>query len=357
MKRQTLGTLASTLILTWAADAQDSLRTLVPEQEAFRDFEVSQSALDVQLFIDNPQGFYRVDETLELSVLTNMDAYVTIVGINDDNQVTVLFPYADANEDNFIQADTLTAVSGTGTGLTLRFQEPVGTDLVKAFATTEYIPLMDPAHLQQIPGGRLAVSDLGARTLLPEIETVIEETPQDGALWATDSVTVTSYTGNLPATHMDPGQTTTVTEPFALTLHTDKLVYSVGEPVAIRVQSDTDCSLALYNIGTSGAVRQIFPNQSQRDPQIKAGQALDVPGPDAQILAVGPTGAETLLALCAATGHPAIAQEQAFVEQMFPNIGDLGSLNQRNLTLITTPAAPELALGATVRAATAIIVR
>nr|WP_319383280.1 DUF4384 domain-containing protein [uncultured Roseibium sp.] len=339
------------------AHADDTVfRTLVPEQEQVASIEVPQSELDIQLKINNPKGLYKVGETLELSVATNKDAYVTVVSVNEDKVMTVLYPYAEGT-DNLVKPGELKKIAGKGTGVLLRFAEPVGTDVIKAFASTEKVPLLDADILATASGSKIRVAKAEIKTLVPEIEGAISETASSGkAEWATDSVSVTSYSGELPAAYSDAGQTISVSEPFSFSLASNKLVYDLGEPIKITASTEKECRLAIYNIGTSGAVRQLFPNKVQTDATLKAGQPMEISGA-VTFSSVGPAGAETVLALCSEKAVPTMNEAADLINELFPKVGDWDQLSQKNLTLVATPEAQELGLGLTARAAMSLLTR
>lgn len=340
------------------AQAEESaVKTLVPEQEQVASIEVPQSELDVKIKINNPKGIYKIGETLELFVTTNKAAYVTVVSVNENKVMTVLYPYAEGT-DNFIKPDQVTKIAGEGTGVLLRFAEPIGTDVIKAFASTKKVPLLDADILATASGSKVRVAKPQVKTLVPEIEETINETANSGeAEWATDSVTVTSYAGKLPATYTDAGQTVSVSEPFSFNLSSDKLVYSLGESIFISASTDKDCQLVIYNIGTSGVVRQLFPNKAHPGALLKAGEPLAISGEHITFASIGPAGAETVLALCSLTALPTMTEEAELINELFPKIGEWGGLSQKNLTLVATPEAEELGLGSTARAAMSLLTR
>lgn len=349
---------ASLILMAMPATADDdAIRTLVPEQEQVASIEVPQSELDIKLTINNPKGLYKVGETLELSIATNKDAYVTVVSVNKDKVMTVLYPYAEGT-DNLIKPGAPQKIAGKGTGVLLRFAEPVGTDIIKAFASTQKVPLLDANILAGASGSKVRVVRSQVKSLVPEIEETITETANTGAAeWATDNVTVTSYAGDLPVTYTDAGQTVTVSKPFGFGLSSDKLVYSLGEPMVISASTEKDCKLVVYNIGTSGAVTQLFPNKANPDALLKAGKPMAISGGEVTFASIGPAGAETILALCSPTAVPTKSAEAELINELFPKIGDWKGLSQKNLTLVATPEAEELGLGSTARAAMSLLTR
>ena len=181
-----------------------------------------------------------------------------------------------------------------------------------------------------------------------------------GVEWASDTITVTSVDGPVPVAE-DAGQTVSVSEPFGLSVRTGKLVYAIGEPVHVWVTAARDCRLTVYNIGTSGAVRQIFPNAGRPEHPVAAGETVLIgggAGGDMLLASVGPAGVESLLALCTSDAAATLGgAEAAFVEQLFPKVGEWTALDARDVSVIATPEDVALGHGATARAVAAILVR
>jgi hypothetical protein len=89
------------------------------------------------------------------------------------------------------------------------------------------------------------------------------------------------------------------TDPFHVKIWTDKNQFRIGDPVTFYFSSDRDCYMILFDQGTSGVLRVIFPNPYQRDNFIQAGKTYAVPGPGAgyEIRVDGPPGIERIKAL------------------------------------------------------------
>ena len=178
----------------------------------------------------------------------------------------------------------------------------------------------------------------------------------EGVEWALDTIRVTSVAGAVPAA-ADAGQTVAVAEPFGLELATDKLVYAVGEPIGLTVTAAQACQLTVYNVGTSGAVRRVYPNALQPAHLVPAGVPVRIPGEGAALASVGPAGVEGVLALCTTESAATLGEAGALLEELFPRVGAWPELDARNLSVIATPAESGLGFGSTARAAAALLVR
>lgn len=85
--------------------------------------------------------------------------------------------------------------------------------------------------------------------------------------------------------------------PLALTLARDRLRIGV-DPLSLTVTSPRDGHLYLVLAGSDGqSLYLLYPNELARDNRVRAGQAVTLPGPSWEIVAGGPPGTETVLAL------------------------------------------------------------
>lgn len=299
-------------------------------------------------------GVFALGDKLSLSIETNKDAYVTVVNIGVNGVVTVLYPFGDI-KDNLIKAGIKSEISGPGTGLDLVLTPPAGTDVVRAFASTKKIPLLDPALITKT--GPISVIKKTARNITPQIQETITQTSGE-AHWAMDEVLITSVEKGAYALAADAGQRVVVAKPFGFEIATDKLVYEIGEPIKVEVKTERDCNLTLLNFGTSGAVKVVFPNRLQPEPMISAGKAVAIPGHPEQLLlaSAGPVGVESLVAICTAKGQAHIGEAADVIANLFPKVTDIGALSGKDLAILVAPQShPEFEQA--VRAAAAIIIR
>lgn len=83
--------------------------------------------------------------------------------------------------------------------------------------------------------------------------------------------------------------------------------YAVGETVRLFVQANKEAYITVFDTGPSGKTVQLFPNASQADNHVKAGQTVAIPGLSSQtkIVASGPVGVE-LLKVIASTSADAV---------------------------------------------------
>jgi hypothetical protein len=75
--------------------------------------------------------------------------------------------------------------------------------------------------------------------------------------------------------------------------------YKVGDQIVFFFKTNRDCRLTLFNVGTSGKVAIIFPNEHHKDNVVKAGMEYRIPAKGAKYLfkAQGPTGEDVVKAI------------------------------------------------------------
>ncbi len=84
-----------------------------------------------------------------------------------------------------------------------------------------------------------------------------------------------------------------------ITLSTEKKAVEPGEQIFLTFEADQDCHLTLMDMGTSGKIVRIWPNQySNEDNFVKAGTPKRFPGPEDGFAfrIAGPEGVERIIA-------------------------------------------------------------
>lgn len=124
--------------------------------------------------------------------------------------------------------------------------------------------------------------------------------------------------------------------------------YAVGEAVRIGVKTSEDAYVTVLNIGASGKVTRLFPNAYQTDNRIKAGETIEIPGPQSgtRITVGGPVGAELIKVIATSKPIAIIPEAQLQGSGMFRSLdGDVEALN-RDLEVVATkpPADTKIAV-------------
>ncbi len=79
--------------------------------------------------------------------------------------------------------------------------------------------------------------------------------------------------------------------------------YRVGENLYLNVRASQDAYITVLDVGTSGKVHIIFPNDYQQDNRVRAGQTVRIPGKQASFdLRVGGPAGHELIKVIATTG-------------------------------------------------------
>jgi len=79
--------------------------------------------------------------------------------------------------------------------------------------------------------------------------------------------------------------------------------YKIGDKITVFFRSGRDCYLHLFNLGTSGRVTVLFPNQLSQDNLINAGETYAIPGEGYpfEYEITGPSGIERIKAIATTT--------------------------------------------------------
>ena len=104
-------------------------------------------ALAVVAWVDRPDSTYALGETVRMFVRTNKDAYVTVLNVDVNGETTVLFPNR-FQKANFVRANQSLEVAGRSQSRVV-VTGSVGTELLKAIASTERAPLLDAVALSE----------------------------------------------------------------------------------------------------------------------------------------------------------------------------------------------------------------
>jgi len=310
-----------------AAQKSEDLKTgrdvLSVEQQSIANVPVPASDLRVQVWLDRPDGQYALGDTMKLWVQPSKTAYLTVLNVGTTGKVTVLYPNAREGASP-VTANQTVQIPAPNAPYSLRLDGPPGTELIKVFASSQPLQLTQQAGTVQVgvfaalPGTATTVSrDIGAAVAAqPAVEwSQTNQVVQVGgprpamapAPVAVAPVAVPPVPVAVPAWTVP--QVPTTGQPFNLTLVTSKPVYRIGEPLQVFVTADRPCTLSVLNVGTSGTVTMLFPNQRQPNNQLQAGQTivLGAPGSPVPLAVGGPPGSERLIALCRTDGQTALA--------------------------------------------------
>ncbi len=122
--------------------------------------------------------------------------------------------------------------------------------------------------------------------ILPEIKDIIVE-QQD--IYTISPGSGDNYSSNSAGSH-----------PVSVTIwvnHSNN-TYAIGDQVVIHAKAKRDGYLTLLDVGTSGKIRQLFPNKHQQNNYLKKGDVIRIPAKRANFryMVTGPTGKELIKA-------------------------------------------------------------
>jgi hypothetical protein len=309
-------------------DAEAALaRDLTVGQKPIYDLTAA-STIEVEAWVDNPSLIYAIGQPLRVMVRPRQDAHITVVNVDTDGRVAVIYPNHFQRETQ-VRAGATVMIPHDGASWRFNVTGPVGVDLFKIIASRKPLSLPELDQLVRaneksplVTLGRSA--DTVARDLVAQL-TPEAAGPEQQAIGLRNILVRIVAQAPAPAA-VAP----------ALTVRTDRPVYRVDEKVQVSVTAHRDCRLTLVGVGASGNALQLFPNPIQRDDLIRTGQRIVVPPAQSplEILARKPAGVEAILAMCrdAAAPPPKTPAEGSFVA--------LGPLQAIGRDLVAAPAGP-----------------
>ena len=278
-------TLALTAGSTGAAAQDATTRDIMTAgQQGVANTPMPASSLQVQAWIDRPNGRYALGDPLQLWIQANQPAYVTVLNVGTTGRVTQLFPNT-YHTNNYIQANQTLHIPGPNAPYNFSMGGPPGTELIKVVASSQPVPVIQSVTGTQAGAFRSygATADAVSR----DITTVVGSSPQ--VAWAQVNkplVVVTTAQQRDVAVATPPAVTppaaatpAPAVAPFSLQLSTDQPAYKIGQAMQVYVTASKACALTLLNIGTSGNTYVLFPNRFQTNNMIPAGQTVVLPGP------------------------------------------------------------------------------
>ena len=126
--------------------------TLSPGQEAIGNVVPPATAggvdsLQVVAWVDRSDSTYVPGERVRIFVQTSTDAYVHVLNVTADGATTILFPN-QYQPDNFVRGGRPTEVAAPGSGGQVMVSEALGTELLKAMASTRRVSLFQANQLR-----------------------------------------------------------------------------------------------------------------------------------------------------------------------------------------------------------------
>lgn len=316
LKRMQKGFLALTLclglllILSHYAEAKDT-KDIVAEVQSIQN---PAKPFKVELFTAEGKAAYNVGEKIHFVFKTDRDCYLTLIDIGTSGKVTQLFPNK-WHESNKVEKGKEYRIPPADSNFVFKVEGPNGMEFVKAIATLSPMKSLEKAELK---GSGNFFEIVQPQVVLKDITT--ELGTQNAKSWTEAEISFT-ISGTQPAA---PSAATE--KPFAIQLKTDKTQYKQGEQISFTVEANRECYLTLIDIGTSGKVKIIFPNQYRQDNVIPSNKPYKIPmeGVDATFAykVEGPPGKNTIKAIATLNPCRFFAQPLPFKDFVYPTLGD-----------------------------------
>ncbi|MBX7150775.1 DUF4384 domain-containing protein [bacterium] len=140
----------------------------IPKSISYRPENFSQIQSDLELLKDDKRnsnlklviwtdrgdgGVYKENEKLLIYLKSNQDCYVKVIYHDAGGNNIQIFPNTLSDKSFKMRADNVYTLGGSDTPFEFTVAEPFGTELIKAFASTEPFPELDKQSVQQIGNG------------------------------------------------------------------------------------------------------------------------------------------------------------------------------------------------------------
>jgi len=286
------------------------------------------STLRPSVTLDHPDLLYRPGENAVASVRVNQDAYITMLNVDAQGVVTVLYPN-DFARDNRVRANTTIQVGAESGGYRLAVSEPYGGNVLKVIASKQPIDWW-AGRTSKRSGPFLALTDRGtdlARHLtvvatrtpqsevasteivfgvVPQSYAVVQAAPPPPVPQGYDLPSPAPFVPSPPAppeptTNEAPYPIPTGYSDFGLQMSAGKPNYVSGEKIELVVTAERKCSLVLLDVAPDGSYNLLFPNAIDQEVWLTASKAtfLSGTGSEGKVQASG-LGPHTLVAMCSA---------------------------------------------------------
>ncbi len=327
-----IAALAGLVLGPVVAMAQD-YRQLAPVQVPVANATASNPAVDLRVWMDQPDLMYHPGEHASIFLRSSAAGYVTLINVNGQGVTHVIYPNT-LHSDNRIRAGETLAIPGAPpAGATswwaFAVEEPYGANVLKAVVTDQpwqvearsaidgiYRKLeIDPSALVKTlkPIAIPVAAGAPAQQGFFAMETVIFGVAPGGAAVAQTPVAPGAVPNPYPAppppapAHVTPDVAMAPLpldlgrNEFDLKAETDKISYRVGERMRVRVTPERRCRLALLDVAADGSYQVLLPTRVDEDLWAPAGRTTVYPqaGGDLDLTAMQP-GPRRLLALCGA---------------------------------------------------------
>jgi hypothetical protein len=266
---------------------------LVEEEETEEEkdeAEVTAAVLDIEEMHKNDfsvsftsgkeNDVYNIGDAITMTFSSDEDAYLTILDFTSSGQMLVLFPNKWVS-DNHVKGGQEVKIPASGQKFSMKAGGPVGIDVVKAIATNNDVPIVDPDN-QSLVGPFAILKD--AKTATRDILLVAEEEDDEAGQGAEESGPLKWSVASLAIATLDPSNAdqpsglavaSNKDKGWAAKMWTNGASFLTGEQVFVKFLSNKPAKLvSLVNEGSSN--RDLLPEGSEY--HLQAGEILVLPG-------------------------------------------------------------------------------
>jgi hypothetical protein len=119
--------------------------------------------------------------------------------------------------------------------------------------------------------------------------------------------------------------------------------YAVGETVRLTINSNEEAYVTVLDVGPTGQVTQLFPNQYQTDNHVLPGKPVEIAGgtTGARITATGPAGAELIKVIASNKPLAVVSEAQLEGRSAFRSVSGGVKTVVRDLQVVSDQAAAQ----------------
>ena len=124
--------------------------------------------------------------------------------------------------------------------------------------------------------------------------------------------------------------------PVTIWVNNRSNTYRIGETITIYAKAKRDGYLTLIDVGTSGIIRQLYPNRYQTDNRVRKGDIIQIPAKNADFFyrISGPTGRELIKAFVTDSPDSIYGKSAAsFNDDVFPKSSADSKTLSKDITL------------------------
>ncbi|MDR2137596.1 MAG: DUF4384 domain-containing protein [Synergistaceae bacterium] len=252
--------------------------------------EVKAAVLDIEEMHKNDFGLsfasdkendvYNIGDAITMTFKSEEDAYLTILDFTSSGQMLVLFPNKWV-ADNRVKAGQEVKIPAAGQKFSMKAGGPVGIDVVKAIATNNDVPIVNPDN-RSLVGPFAVLKDTKTATrdilLVAEEDETADGANESGPLkWSVASLAIATLDPSNAEQPSGIAAASNKDKAWTAKMWTNGSNFLTGEQVFVKFLSNKPAKLvSLVNEGNGN--RDLLPEG--REYGLQAGEILVLPGKD-----------------------------------------------------------------------------